>query len=340
MLTKNKTLAIITLTWQPFKIQKHKMTPTYFFYKKILLFKRLLLLFFLQYAVIISTGFSAETLVKTPLGYKAIKDLKQNEFVVCYDYLSNQQKNRTITNIRKITTSQCLKTQLLDQSIITDLSQQFYFPSIKKWLTILAAIKKQLLPLDAKLFSLKKTNENVELYEITIEEFHNFYITSRDILVHNNIATLVLTIGQQTVVPALTKIGCGILAGLGISRFNKKQKNYPQSSNLQPTFPNNLFPENGPREPQENNFFEKIKLIADKIVRSNKFGKFYRDPNTKLWWSKDRANHGGSAFKVFREQAKGLEWIYDADVFGNPILQKNKGPIGTFISFKDLITCI
>lgn len=311
-----------------------------FFYKTTLLLKRLFLLFFLQYAIIISTGFSAETLVKTPQDYKAIKDLKQYDFVVCYDYINNQQKNRTITNIQKKTISKYLKIKLPDQSIITNSLQQFYFPSIKKWLTILTAIKKKLLPQDARLFSLKTISDDIELYEITIEEFHNFYITHQDILVHNNIATLVLTIGQHAVVPALARIGCGILAGFGISRFNKKQKNYVQNDNLQPILPNNLVPENDPQEPQEKNFFEKIKLIADRIVRSNEFGKFYRDPNTKLWWSKDRANHGGSMFKVFREQAKGLEWLYDADAFGNPILQKNKDPIGIFISFKDLITCI
>jgi hypothetical protein len=72
---------------------------------------------------------------------------------------------------------------------------------------------------------------------------------------------------------------------------------------------------------------------ADKTMSHPRFGKFYRDPRTGLWWSKDRAGHGGSAFKVFRETGKGLEWIADADALGNFIIGKHKGPAGLFIPF-------
>ena len=65
----------------------------------------------------------------------------------------------------------------------------------------------------------------------------------------------------------------------------------------------------------------------------------YQDPKTKLWWSKDRGGHGGSIFKVFKEQAKGLEWFFDADELGNQIVAKHKGPIGFFIPYKELISC-
>jgi len=74
-------------------------------------------------------------------------------------------------------------------------------------------------------------------------------------------------------------------------------------------------------------------------MRHRRFGNFYRDPNTQLWWSKDNANHGGSAFKVFKETAKGLEWAFDADEIGHQIISKHKGPIGLFISYKELIKC-
>ncbi|AIL64645.1 hypothetical protein NOVO_01220 [Rickettsiales bacterium Ac37b] len=48
----------------------------------------------------------------------------------------------------------------------------------------------------------------------------------------------------------------------------------------------------------------------DKTMNHDRFGKFYRDPKAesedgnRIWWSKDRAKHGGSEWKVFEETAK------------------------------------
>jgi hypothetical protein len=58
---------------------------------------------------------------------------------------------------------------------------------------------------------------------------------------------------------------------------------------------------------------------------------YYRHKSTGLWWSRDTAEHGGSAWKVFTEEKGGtLHWYHDADEFGNFIdrAAKHKGPIG------------
>jgi RHS repeat-associated protein len=56
---------------------------------------------------------------------------------------------------------------------------------------------------------------------------------------------------------------------------------------------------------------------------------YVKHASTGLWWSRDTAGHGGSAFKVYKELPGGtLEWIADADEFGNYISGKHKGPIG------------
>ena len=94
-----------------------------------------------------------------------------------------------------------------------------------------------------------------------------------------------------------------------------------------------------PEDPKKNNkksFFENLKARADKTAQSNKFGKIYRDPQTKLWWSKDMTGHGGSCYKVFKEGAKGFEWHYDADALGKEIVGKHKGPTGLFIPYKEV----
>lgn len=44
--------------------------------------------------------------------------------------------------------------------------------------------------------------------------------------------------------------------------------------------------------------------------------KYYKDGKKGLWWSRDTTGHGGSAYKVYRENSTSLEWIADADKDG------------------------
>ncbi len=75
---------------------------------------------------------------------------------------------------------------------------------------------------------------------------------------------------------------------------------------------------------------------ASRIVRHPKFGKFYKSISDGTWWVVDRAKHGGSAFKVFKEEGGRLKWIADADEFGNYIENKHKSAVGLIINMKDL----
>jgi RHS repeat-associated protein len=58
---------------------------------------------------------------------------------------------------------------------------------------------------------------------------------------------------------------------------------------------------------------------------------YYKHDSTGLWWSRDTAGHGDSAFKVFKEgPGESLDWYRDADEFGDFIdpEKKHKGPKG------------
>ena len=48
----------------------------------------------------------------------------------------------------------------------------------------------------------------------------------------------------------------------------------------------------------------------------------------KYYWLDDMAKHGGSQYKVFQKTGKYLEWVHDADKFGNFIIGKHKGATG------------
>lgn len=75
---------------------------------------------------------------------------------------------------------------------------------------------------------------------------------------------------------------------------------------------------------------------ASAVKQHGKFGKFYKSKSDGLWWAVDNAGHGESSFKVFKETGKGLEWIADADKYGDFITGKHKGPTGLFIPWKSL----
>jgi hypothetical protein len=75
---------------------------------------------------------------------------------------------------------------------------------------------------------------------------------------------------------------------------------------------------------------------SSKVIKHDIFGKFYKSKSDGLWWAVDNAGHGGSAFKVFKETGKGLEWIADADRFGDFIAGKHKGPTGLIIPWGHL----
>lgn len=81
--------------------------------------------------------------------------------------------------------------------------------------------------------------------------------------------------------------------------------------------------------------FRLQKTDISKTYKHDKFGKFHRNKADGLYYTKDTAGHGGSAWKVYRETGKGLEWEQDIDKFGRKI-DKHKGDIGKFIPKKGL----
>jgi hypothetical protein len=60
------------------------------------------------------------------------------------------------------------------------------------------------------------------------------------------------------------------------------------------------------------------------------------DPKTNLWWTKDRAGHGGSSWKVYTQRGGELAWFADADEFGNFIVGKHKSTVGLTVLMSDM----
>ena len=74
---------------------------------------------------------------------------------------------------------------------------------------------------------------------------------------------------------------------------------------------------------------------AEKIMMHARFGKFFKSLSADEWWSVDTAGHGGSAFKVFKQEGRNLKWIHDANQYGDFIRGKHKGPTGLTIPLSE-----
>jgi RHS repeat-associated protein len=76
---------------------------------------------------------------------------------------------------------------------------------------------------------------------------------------------------------------------------------------------------------------------ATKIMQGGPFNTtFYKSASDGTWWTADVTGHGKSAFKVYQQNKKGLEWIADADRYGDHMPDKWKGETGRFIPWSKL----
>jgi len=76
---------------------------------------------------------------------------------------------------------------------------------------------------------------------------------------------------------------------------------------------------------------------AEAVKTHGIWGKFYKGSDG-LWWSEDITKHGSSQFKVFKETNKGLEWVSNADKYGDFVKNQHKSSTGTFIPWGQLKT--
>jgi len=118
--------------------------------------------------------------------------------------------------------------------------------------------------------------------------------------------------------------------------INKSEENHRQNIIIKKQNIKFVPPPNDPDSEDEKGFFEKLKKNHKGKAKSSK-GLLFEDPKTGLWFSEDKAGHGGFHYKVYRAMKKEFEWIYNVDIYGEIIQGQHKGPVGKFISYKDVV---
>lgn len=284
------------------------------------------------------------TLIKLDSTLIPLRLLAKEHSIICHNVSSNTLSTSHLIHISKKSTRTIYHIQLPTSTIICSPEQLLYDPLLKQWVSA-KNISSNNIFLNSNGSYIpcihvekQELDKPMYLYDLTLTKPHTFFISKEEVLAHNFLPIVIglsWAFGEGI---ALSGIGIGIgTLGLGLWQTFGKHKKITFAQ-IQEECMNSSY-SNFPNPDNNNNnkdFFETLKKRTDKVGRSIRFGKIYRDPNTKLWWSKDNARHGGSYYKVFKEGARGFEWLYDADILGKEIVGKHKGSNGLFIPFKEV----
>ncbi len=149
----------------------------------VLSFIAFLTIFFAQ------AGFVKGTIVKTSSGFVPIEELNIGDEVYCFDIYNDEFLLRTITDVSRHEVSYLLNIQTNGSHIIADAQQPFYLPVEETWcyaedlqpsMVLLSCYKQRIM-----VQNVNQVRINTLVYDITVDELHDFCVTTDGIVVHN-----------------------------------------------------------------------------------------------------------------------------------------------------------
>lgn len=195
------------------------------------------LLFF--FGLVFSEGFIAGTLVKTPHGYTAIENLSVGDLVICFDS-DNNCVEKSIAHITSAHVSRYVILYIQDECVGASTDQQLYVEGVLQRWVVLSSLKVNdvLLTINSDpcliIDVIKYVDEPKQVYCLSVQEHHNFFVSHAEICAHNFFPVGLLGIsfvfGGGIEFAGIT---CG-LAGLGSYlgyEWHKKNKKHAVSIN-------------------------------------------------------------------------------------------------------------
>ena len=159
-------------------------------------------------------GFLAGTMVKIPDGYERIEEIYIGDRVVCLDNEKNNVES-IVTYVGKNCVDKYVLVRYTDECIEAACDQLFLNEENNSWIDALSLQDSEVI-----------NRSKADVYQISVAHYHNYFVTKKDICVHNFlpplVAVLSVAFGLGSV--ELTSIGVG-LAGLGVFlgyRWHKK----------------------------------------------------------------------------------------------------------------------
>src|ERR1700679_3596962 len=132
-------------------------------------------------------GLHGSTKVKTELGYRKIDELKIGDTIACYDTKNAKEACCKVTNAQKLSLTKHIQIIIGDQTLKVAHKHEFYVKSLDTYVSALDLKNNPHLRklVDENIQDVKEVKEPLTVVRICVDPNHNFYITERDILVHN-----------------------------------------------------------------------------------------------------------------------------------------------------------
>jgi len=195
---------------------------------------------FLIESQLVAEGFFHGTQVKTPMGYVAIEELQINDSVMCCDN-EWSLREQPISALYQKRVTHYMKILVNNESIYAAADQKFYVLKKEIWCEAQALMPgdfllsncENLIVVDDVIF----IDQEATLYDITVDGYHNFCISSRDIHVHNVIPVIaagfswVVGLGAVEITQATLAV-VGTAIAFVVSRNDKQKAKTSTSSGL------------------------------------------------------------------------------------------------------------
>lgn len=185
----------------------------------------ILILLIFSHLSVIAEGFLAGTLVKTPYGYTDIEKLAIGDQVVCYNF-QGECVTRAVTHVHQQEVQSYVNISVGGQFIYTDLDHKFYLPNDNAWVqahTIQPGNVFLKECVDTSVVESVRIIDNAAtVYNISVDEFHNYCVTTEDICVHNAVpfvAALTLNLFFDGTFAITGMVGIGAAIGKVVIDF-------------------------------------------------------------------------------------------------------------------------
>ncbi|WPO92150.1 DUF6443 domain-containing protein [Chryseobacterium sp. HR92] len=137
---------------------------------------------------LIKLCFTEGTLVAVEKGSKKIEDIKEGDLVWSYNEKTGQKELKKVVELSRNTSSSLVKISVSGTEIICTPEHPFYVNG--NWVEAKDLVKGMALTtLDGKtstIESIKFLDEKVKVYNFEVEGNHNYYVSEKGILVHND----------------------------------------------------------------------------------------------------------------------------------------------------------
>ena len=181
----------------------------------ILLHVKILLIFF-NICLIYAGGFNGNTLIATPDGYVCISSLKIGDSVLSYNFESSQICTRKVLHVESHTDTEYRKLVFTNSERLELALDQKLLITPYGWLDASQLVRRLQFGSSKKSQILRSQyiRELIELYEISVEEDQNFFVTENNILAHN-----MVIVALPLLVEALIIMDIAITAGMAIGVY-------------------------------------------------------------------------------------------------------------------------